>query len=551
MRKEEAEKYIKENNSKIIGYAIMMGYYAEEEYERLAEIAQSIKIIFDSSNSDIYGVYSSSNFSITLNNEQFKNELDLLIYYSHELFHAFDDKKKTTGFQQNEGKSFINKGTGINEGVTQRKAENVAKRILGIKPKQSEEESIGVKLVTDLDEYEIEDKMSRLLAKAMGISYEEFIKMSSLDKAAKKCGDIAGSTSLFNDIVNLIDKIYGYRQSTWFDKDSYMRAITNFYESQGYQKMEMDEELGLDESQGLMFFHNSGVLVTEDSYVDNLKENIIAVEEAILKLYLKREFLELPISSFEQFVELANEFVTDFIIPINVDYKEMYDSIIAENEHELYHLQEGEQNSEARVFNIYQYQHDLVLSKIKGIEALKDYKIININLESVELDEVISHHNYNEENLIRLIEQDSDALLRDGNSLELYVKEEDDYYMLIITLKHDGKGNLDCDIISKKKVDANDVIDATLNNMCNGNQEEFISVFRDVDRPCEEKRAITRKERYDKRLFEYENLYEALDERDESKKVEEVMSSEDELSMLAAGMGSPFGDSDPFTGFKM
>ena len=194
MRKEEAEKYIKENNSKIIGYAIMMGYYAEEEYERLAEIAQSIKIIFDSSNSDIYGVYSSSNFSITLNNEQFKNELDLLIYYSHELFHAFDDKKKTTGFQQNEGKSFINKGTGINEGVTQRKAENVAKRILGIKPKQSEEESIGVKLVTDLDEYEIEDKMSRLLAKAMGISYEEFIKMSSLDKAAKKCGDIAGST---------------------------------------------------------------------------------------------------------------------------------------------------------------------------------------------------------------------------------------------------------------------------------------------------------------------------------------------------------------------
>lgn len=557
MTKEEVRKFINDNNSKIISYAIKMGYYDIEEYERLARIAHSIRIIFDSSNSDIYGYYNGGDYSITLNNEQFRDELEVLIYYSHELFHAFDDNKKTMGYQVNGGNHYIHDGVGINEGVTQRKAENVAKKIVGVEPKYSEEESIGVKIVTDLDEYEIEDRMSCLLAKAMGVSYEDFIKMRSLSTAAKKSGDISGTTSLFDEIRHLIDEIYGYRESTWFDKDTYMNRIDSFYEKHGYHRLDYgDIDLGdlgwdaSDMSNSLTYINADGNAVFETAFASDVKENIIDAEKAMLKLYLKRIYIQSTISSYEEFVAKANDFANDFIIPVDIDYKAMYDSVVSESEYELYDLNKNEKSSK-KVFDIYQYQHDIVLSKIKNIKSLVNYRIINIILESHELDRIITEHDYNEENLIELIEKDSDSLLQDGNLLDLYVREGNEYYKLTISLKHDENGNLDCDIIGKKKVDANDVIDATLNNMCNGNQEEFISVFRDVDRPCEEKRAIIRKERYNKRLFEHENLYEALDERDESKKVEEKLSLADELSMIAAEIDSPFTDSDPFSGLKM
>ena len=70
-----------------------------KKIEELRRKIEKIKIVFDSSNPEIYGVYSRENQSINLNNEQFQDEFTALVYYVHELLYAIDDRGKSVGYQ--------------------------------------------------------------------------------------------------------------------------------------------------------------------------------------------------------------------------------------------------------------------------------------------------------------------------------------------------------------------------------------------------------------------------------------------------------------------
>ena len=67
----------------------------------------------------------------------------------------------------------------MNEGATQRFATDIAEEILEEKIPETMQSSLGITLSTNLDEYQIEDKMNELFCKALGISREEFLRMQN------------------------------------------------------------------------------------------------------------------------------------------------------------------------------------------------------------------------------------------------------------------------------------------------------------------------------------------------------------------------------------
>lgn len=89
--------------------------------------------------------------------------------------HALDDNELSIRFDL---KSEEN-GVGMNEGATQRFATDIAEEILEEKIPETMQSSLGITLSTNLDEYQIEDKMNELFCKALGISREEFLRMQN------------------------------------------------------------------------------------------------------------------------------------------------------------------------------------------------------------------------------------------------------------------------------------------------------------------------------------------------------------------------------------
>lgn len=204
----------------IVHVGIQKGYFKEKDKEILINKLLAVLkngVARDISGTAIYGVYSSSQKRLYYNAKVFKDEKEALIYILHEMKHALDDNELSIGFDL---KSEEN-GVGMNEGATQRFATDIAEEILEEKIPETMQSSLGITLSTNLDEYQIEDKMNELFCKALGISRAEFLRMQnennleSINTLKQRFNEFAD----FDAFEKALDGIYAIQEETWFDEN--------------------------------------------------------------------------------------------------------------------------------------------------------------------------------------------------------------------------------------------------------------------------------------------------------------------------------------------
>lgn len=222
MRIDEFNKALKKSLS-IVDIGIKKGYFIDKDKEKL--IKKLIKvlengIVKDIDGTAIYGVYASEQQRLYYNAKVFKNEQEALIYLLHEMKHALDDNEKSIGFDSKQD----NKGVGINEGATQRFATDLAEEILGEKIPKKEQTSLGIMLNTNLDEYQIEDKMNELLCMALDISKAEFLRIQNQSDGSglAKLKEMFDKYADFDTFRNALDEIYSLQEETWIDENGNM-----------------------------------------------------------------------------------------------------------------------------------------------------------------------------------------------------------------------------------------------------------------------------------------------------------------------------------------
>ena len=126
---------------------------------------------YDINGKSVYGVYVSGQKKLYFNAKVYKDEEEAIIYMLHEMKHALDDNEKSIGFDSKTS----NMGVGGNEGATQRFATDMAEAILNIQIPETLHNSLGIQINTNLDEYQIEDKLNELFCKAIGVSRADFL----------------------------------------------------------------------------------------------------------------------------------------------------------------------------------------------------------------------------------------------------------------------------------------------------------------------------------------------------------------------------------------
>lgn len=218
MKSEEFNKVLRKS-IRIIDIGIKKGYFKEEDKakltKRLIEVWNN-GIIKDINGTAIYGYYSSGEQRLHYNAKVFENEQEALIYILHEMKHALDDNENSIGFDS----KIDNKGVGLNEGATQRFATDIAEEILGEPIPKKEQTSLGITLNTNLDEYQIEDKMNELLCMALGISKADLFKLQNQSdgKGLAKLKEMFDQYADFDIFQNALDAIYAIQEETWVDE---------------------------------------------------------------------------------------------------------------------------------------------------------------------------------------------------------------------------------------------------------------------------------------------------------------------------------------------
>lgn len=135
----------------------------------------------------------------------------------HEMKHALDDNEESIGFDSKTS----NNGVGANEGATQRFATDMVEAILNIQIPEKPHSSLGIQINTNLDEYQIEDKINELFCKAIGISRAEFLQAQneeskeSFNKMIEKFNRYAS----YDDFRKALDGIYYIQEETWVDEN--------------------------------------------------------------------------------------------------------------------------------------------------------------------------------------------------------------------------------------------------------------------------------------------------------------------------------------------
>lgn len=216
--------YFKENVlskcKNVVDEGIKNGFFEEKDRDRLnntLELLFSKEIKTDIEGDAIYGCYRPETKTLEFNVKVFKDEEEALIYTLHEIKHGLDDVDGRIGFQMQD-----NRGVGRNEGVTQRFATNMAEILMGKEILEKEQTCMGVTLNTNLDEYQLEDKINSLFCEALGISETDFIKMqnaedlTSFEELKTKFNEYAD----FDVFNNALDEIYYIQAETWFDEQN-------------------------------------------------------------------------------------------------------------------------------------------------------------------------------------------------------------------------------------------------------------------------------------------------------------------------------------------
>ncbi len=222
MEKNEFQKIFAKRSLQIINTGIRKGYFEQEDEKRLTRkllqvVENGIETNIDGT--AVYGmyVYETIPKKLYYNAKVFENEKEALIYIIHEIKHALDEDETNIGFEEKED----NIGVGMNEGASHRFATDIAEEILGEKIILTRQKCLGVEVDTNLDEYQIEDKMNEIMCKALGISRGEFL-IAQNEKNRIKYNNIQQK---FNQFANFdifrksLDDIYAIQEETWFDKN--------------------------------------------------------------------------------------------------------------------------------------------------------------------------------------------------------------------------------------------------------------------------------------------------------------------------------------------
>jgi hypothetical protein len=202
----------------IVDIGVKKGYFKEEDKDYLNTLLlQMFKkgIVEDIQGKAIYGMYVINEKRLYFNAKVYKNEVEALTYILHEIKHGLDHFKDSIGFENNG--QFV----GINEGATQRFATDIAEEILSIRIPEKSQTSLGIMLETNLDEYQIEDKLNQLFCKVMNISMAQFLKMQNAQDK-KEFNDLITKFNKFADFnifKESIDGIYKIQEETWFDEN--------------------------------------------------------------------------------------------------------------------------------------------------------------------------------------------------------------------------------------------------------------------------------------------------------------------------------------------
>ncbi len=219
MEKKEFQKILAKSLT-IVDAGIKNGYFQENKKEELNSKLLTIfnnGIEYDIPGMAVYGVYVTSQKKLYYNAKVFKNEQEALIYILHEMKHGLDHFPDSIGFQKNNNAENV----GSNEGATQRFATDIAEEILGEKIPETQQTSLGITLQTNLDEYQIEDKLNELLCKALGISKAVFLSAQNEENQETFNTIIHNFNKYanFRDFQQALDGIYAIQEETWFDEN--------------------------------------------------------------------------------------------------------------------------------------------------------------------------------------------------------------------------------------------------------------------------------------------------------------------------------------------
>lgn len=288
MKVEEFYEVLKKS-LRIVNVGIEKGYFKQEDKDMLSNKLLEVRKNGIESNiqgTAIYGMYDPGLRKLNYNAKVFKDEQEALIYILHEMKHALDDNGLSIGFDLKNGE----KGVGRNEGATQRFATDIAEEILGEKIPETMQSSLGITLKTNLDEYQIEDKLNELFCKALGISRAEFLSMqnerdlATMNKLKERFNQYAD----FDVIEKALDGIYAIQEETWIDENG--NLLEQETEPTPEQTARAKKLIRQYQSQIIQFVERSN-----PEMLDEIKEEIIMIDGEImadLKMLFQDDYLK-------------------------------------------------------------------------------------------------------------------------------------------------------------------------------------------------------------------------------------------------------------------
>lgn len=279
MDKKEFKKIFAKGSLKIVNIGIQKGYFEQENEKRLTRkllevVENGIETNIDGT--AVYGmyVYKENPNRLYYNAKMFENEIEALIYIIHEIKHALDESEMTIGFEEKE----TNIGVGMNEGASHRFATDIAEEILGKKIITTRQKCLGIELDSNLDEYQIEDRINGIMCKALGISRGEFLIAQNqedriqYDKIQQKFNQFAN----FNIFRKALDDIYAIQEETWFDKNG--RLLEKEKSPTKEQILKTKELIRKCQSQIMQYVMKSNI-----SKLEEIQKEMITLDEKIIE----------------------------------------------------------------------------------------------------------------------------------------------------------------------------------------------------------------------------------------------------------------------------
>ena len=259
---------------------------------------------YDINGKAVYGVYVSGQKKLYFNAKVYKDEEEAIIYMLHEMKHALDDNEKSIGFDSKTS----NIGVGGNEGATQRFATDMAEAILNIQIPETLHNSLGIQINTNLDEYQIEDKLNELFCKAIGVSRADFLQAQNEEskEAFNRMIEKFNRYASYEDFRKALDGIYNIQEETWVDENGNLledeakptqeqtdraKALIKICETQNVQYIQMTDIKKLEELKEdfIMPMNEYGEIVRNDNDLQNRSINQIIDESMDAKEMLYQE----------------------------------------------------------------------------------------------------------------------------------------------------------------------------------------------------------------------------------------------------------------------